>query len=87
MTYEERRKFFCDKCQQISNFECACRLRHLEFKCITLDEKMEGWKLGFQDAVEAAIEFVYQRQAVDLEVPYIEKLIEDFKKYMMEEQL
>lgn len=48
---------------------------------------IEGFQQGRNDAVEAAIEFIYQRQAVDIEVPYIEKFIGDFKKYMyMEEQ-
>lgn len=50
------------------------------------DAYIEGFQQGRNDAVEAAIEFIYQRQAVDLEVPYIEKFIEDFKKYMMGEQ-
>lgn len=84
MTYEERRKFFCEQCQYKTG--CACLNRGIGYKCVPLNEKMEDWEHGYNDAVEAAIEFIYQRQSVDIEVPYIEKFIEEFKKYMMEEQ-
>jgi hypothetical protein len=43
--------------------------------------KMEYSK-GRYDAITKAVEWLYQRQAVDLEVSDIEKFIEDFKKYM-----
>jgi hypothetical protein len=37
---------------------------------------------GRYDTISKAIEWLYQRQAVDLEVSDIEKFIEDFKKAM-----
>lgn len=41
-----------------------------------------GYKEGYKDAVEKACEWLYQRQAVDLEVSDIEKFINEFKKAM-----
>ena len=37
---------------------------------------------GRYDTITKVVEWLYQRQAVDLEVPNIEKFIEDFKKAM-----
>jgi hypothetical protein len=37
---------------------------------------------GRYDTITKAVEWLYQRQAVDLEVSDIEKFIEDFKKAM-----
>ena len=37
---------------------------------------------GRYDTITKAVEWLYQRQTVDLEVPDIEKFIEDFKKCM-----
>ena len=37
---------------------------------------------GRYDTITKAVEWLYQRQAVDLEVGDIEKFIEDFKKAM-----
>lgn len=37
---------------------------------------------GRYDTITKAVEWLYQRQAVDLDVPNIEKFIEDFRKSM-----
>ena len=42
----------------------------------------DAWIEGYNHAVEMAAEWLYERQAVDLEVDDIEKLITDFKKSM-----
>lgn len=42
----------------------------------------DGYKEGYKDAVEKACEWLYQRQAVDLEVNDIEKFVKEFKKAM-----
>jgi hypothetical protein len=47
--------------------------------------KMEYSK-GRYDTITETVEWLYQRQAVDLEVSDIEKFIEDFKKAMEGEQ-
>lgn len=41
-----------------------------------------GYKEGYKDAVKKAVEWLYQRQVVDLEVSDIEKFVKDFKKAM-----
>ncbi len=43
-----------------------------------------GYKEGYKDATEKACEWLYQRQAVDLEVSDIEKFVNEFKKAMEE---
>jgi|GEM_PF-6546756 len=43
-----------------------------------------GFNTGYAKAVDKAVEWLYQRQAVDLEVANIEKFIEDFKKAMQQ---
>ena len=47
--------------------------------------KMEYSK-GRYDAITKTVEWLYQRQTIDLEVPDIEKFIEDFRKSMEEQQ-
>ena len=46
---------------------------------LTDDEK---YQQGWHDAVEKACEWLYQRQAVDLEVSDIDKFVNEFKKAM-----
>lgn len=41
---------------------------------------------GRYDAITKAVEWLYQRQTVDLEVNDIEKFIDDFKKAMEEQK-
>jgi hypothetical protein len=47
-----------------------------------LDLLRMEYSKGRYDAITKAVEWLYQRQAVDLEVSDIEKFIEDFKKAM-----
>lgn len=42
----------------------------------------DAYKQGYKDAIEKAYEWLEERQVVDLEVPNIEKFIDDFKKAM-----
>lgn len=41
-----------------------------------------GYKEGYKDSVEKAVEWLYQRQAVDLEVSDIDKFVNEFKRAM-----
>lgn len=50
MNYEERKKWFCQQCGW--PHLCGYVNRHLEDKCTALQEKMEGWELGYQDAID-----------------------------------
>lgn len=42
----------------------------------------DGYNEGYNHAVKKAVEWLYQRQAVDLEVSDIDKFVNEFKKYM-----
>lgn len=44
----------------------------------------DAYKQGYKDAIDKACEWLYKRQQVDLEVPNIEKFINDFKQAMEE---
>ena len=46
----------------------------------------EGYKAGCSETINKACEWLYKRQQVDLEVPNIEKFINDFKQAMEEQQ-
>ena len=83
MNYEERERQVCRECRE--NVKCPYTSRNLEYKCQNLSDTMYGWELGYKDAITKAVEWLYQRQAVDLEVSDIEKFIEDFKKAMKNE--
>lgn len=104
MTYEERKHWLCQQC---GKQQCGYANRGLQDKCPAIQEKMEGWELGYQDAIdnptggellhvlnkgrkigykdatERAVEFIYAQQ---LSVSNIEKLINELKKYMEEQQ-
>ena len=82
MNYEEREKTLCNNCEAKEN--CSYINRNLERECSFKETTMYGWELGWQDCINKAVEWLYQRQAVDLEVSNIEKFIEDFKKAMEE---
>lgn len=43
----------------------------------------KGRKIGYKEATERAVEFIYAQQLV---VPNIEELINEFKKYMEKQQ-
>jgi hypothetical protein len=48
------------------------------------ESDQDAYKQGYKDAIEKACEWLEERQAVDLEVPNIEKFISDFRKAMEE---
>ena len=105
MTYEERKLWLCQQCGK--PHQCGYVNRGLEDDCTALQEWMQCWELGYQDAIdnptggellyvlnkgrkigykdatERAVEFIYAQQLV---VPNIEKLINELKKYMEEQQ-
>ena len=56
MTYEERKKWLCEQCSHKN--ECAYVRRDMEYKCLLLEERMEGWELGWQDAIDKFCEFM-----------------------------
>ena len=84
MTYEDRKKWLCQQC--VKPQQCGYVNRNLEDKCPVIQETMEGWELGWQDAIDKACEWLEERQLIDLEAPNIDKFISEFKK-AMEEQL
>lgn len=49
---------------------------------MTHKREREAFVKGWYKAVELYCEWLYQRQSIDLEVPDIEKFINDFKKAM-----
>lgn len=49
---------------------------------MTHKREREAFVKGWYKAVELCCEWLYQRQAVDLEVSDIDKFINDFKKCM-----
>lgn len=87
MTYEERKKKYCENCFKAYP-SCAYKSRNLEDKCGVLENIMNGWELGYQDAVEKAAE--YMRNHIDQQlIIYHEQtwkkrdaFIDGFKKYM-----
>ena len=51
-----------------------------------LDTIQESYKQGYKDAIDNICEWLERRQVVDLEVPNIEKFINDLRKDMEEQQ-
>lgn len=51
-----------------------------------LDTIQESYKQGYKDAIDKACEWLEERQVIDLEVPNIEKFINDLRKDMEEQQ-
>ena len=58
MTYEERKRLLCQQC---GKQQCGYVNRHIEDKCLAIQEKMEGWELGWQDAIDKAFDFLIER--------------------------
>ena len=56
MTYGERKKWLCEQCGKPQ--QCGYVDRNLEDKCPVIQETMEGWELGFQDAIDKACEWL-----------------------------
>ena len=50
MTYEERKHWFCQQCGRQQ--QCGYVNRGLQDKCPVIQEKTEGWELGYQDAID-----------------------------------
>lgn len=50
----------------------------------TANEVRDAFIDGYKDAITEAVEWLYQRQVVDLEVSDIDKFVNDFKKAMEE---
>lgn len=51
MTYEERKHWLCQQCGK--PHQCGYVNRGLQDKCPAIQEKMEGWELGYQDAIDS----------------------------------
>ena len=49
MTYEDRKRLLCQQC---GKQQCGYANRGLQDKCPAIQEKMEGWELGYQDATD-----------------------------------
>jgi hypothetical protein len=58
MTYEERKKWVCEQCNENAN--CPYIPRQLEDKCQNISDTMYGWELGYRDAIEKAVEWIKQ---------------------------
>lgn len=87
MTYEERKKWLCEQCNQKT--DCAYINRNMAYKCILVEERLEGWEIGYKDAVEKACEYIKNNHA-DIFIRYIrgyeaDDEIELLKKYMQDE--
>ena len=50
MTYEERKLWLCQQCGK--PHQCGYANRGLQDKCTALQEWMQCWELGYQDATE-----------------------------------
>lgn len=83
MTYEERQQTICKECNP-DNVGCAYKCRGMT--CPRLDQMMDGWELGYKDAIEKASLYVYHLCAhpnVAIDGMELEK---HFKEYMEEQQ-
>ena len=56
MTYEEREEQICRECRMKET--CPYIPRKMEYKCQHLSDMMYGWELGWQDALDKAIEWL-----------------------------
>lgn len=81
MTQEERKKWICKQCNQ--NTDCAYVKRNMGYKCILVEERLEGWKLGYKDAIERACKWLRRTQP---QVIFPDTTIERFKKAMEEQR-
>lgn len=88
MTYEERKKWLCQQCNQKT--DCAYVNRKMEYKCLLVEEQMVGWELGYKDAIERACEWLKNNHA-DIFIRYIrgydaDDEIELLKQYMEKQE-
>lgn len=49
MTYEKRKRWLCQQC---GKQQCGYANRGLQDKCTALQEWMQCWELGYQDAID-----------------------------------
>lgn len=68
----------CEECKRRRFGECPFIINKLETYC----DKVETYDIGYEEAIAKAVDWLYQRQTVDLEVPNIENFINDLKKTM-----
>ena len=59
MTYEERKRWLCQQCGK--PHQCGYVNRGLEDDCTALQEWMQCWELGYQDAVGKAYKWLIER--------------------------
>lgn len=80
--YKERQKQVCMGCGDCAN--CGFISRNLESDCPHMIAKMDGWELGWQDAIDKACEwlkFNYVEFTDNSRLGLnINELIKDFKK-------
>lgn len=82
MTYEEREKAICKECTDYNTSKCPYVIRSL--RCPNLLNQMDGWELGYKDAIDKAFDWLierYENQGVIL----LED-INEFKQRMEEQQ-
>jgi len=93
MTYEERKKWLCQQCGKPQ--QCGYVNRNLEDKCPVIQETMEGWELGYEDAIDKACEWLeknmqdyayckYEGEELTDEAKISNNLIKDLRKAMEE---
>lgn len=59
MTYKERQKAICKECTDYNTSKCPYVIRSL--RCPNLSNQMEGWELGYKDAVKKSWEWLHNR--------------------------
>ena len=79
MTYEERQKAICKECTDYNTSKCPYVIRSL--RCPNLLNQMDGWELGWQDAIDKACEWLRRTQP---QVIFPDTTIERFRKAMEE---
>lgn len=56
MTYEERQKAICKECTDYNTSKCPYVIRSL--RCPNLSNQMDGWELGWEDAIDKACDWL-----------------------------
>lgn len=84
MTYEERKKWLCEQCNHKN--ECAYVRRNLEYKCLLLEERMEGWELGWEDAIDKVHKWINEKWDVAYTHPLVMDAVHKEIDEFMEEQ-
>ena len=58
MNASERQKWLCQQCGKPQ--QCEYVDRGFENLCPAIQETMQGWQLGYKDAIEKAVEWIKQ---------------------------